>query len=85
MTFPTVHMNGTGKQSLLGDLEHAHLKVREAITALANAAPNARDYYVQSMDSYYAARTEHCDRVQKLVDVRKDLEALAENISRQGR
>lgn len=81
MIYPTVHLNGTSKQSLLDDLEEAHWKLREAIEALAKIGPNARDYYPQGVDAYSTARAEHGARLQKLIDVRIELEQIAEHIA----
>ena len=85
MIFPTVHLNGTSKKDLLRSIEEAHSQIREAINSMADVAPNARDYYVQGGGAYKIARIGHCERVQKLLDVKKDLEALARSISFQGR
>jgi hypothetical protein len=84
MIFPTVHLNGTSKQTLLDDIEGAYAALDLAIRALANAAPNGRDYYLQGPTAIYTASAEHGARLQKMLDVKKDLEALAENIVSQG-
>jgi hypothetical protein len=83
MMIPTIHLNGTNKADLIEALCDAHTAVMEAQRKLANAAPNGRDYYVQSPQALYAAQDEHSARMQKLEDVKLDLEALCEAIDRQ--
>jgi len=77
MQAPTIHLNGTSRESLLYDLSGASDALRIAIEELAETAPNARDYYVQSdPEAYRKARTEHEARMAKLQEVRADLEAI---------
>jgi hypothetical protein len=83
MMTPTIHLNGTSKGNLLHYLGEAHSAIMEAQRKLADAAPNGRDYYVQSPQALYAAQDEHSARMQKLEDVKLDLEALCEAIDRQ--
>ena len=47
ITLPTVHLNGTSAEELLGQVTQAAKKIHEAMAALANASPNGRDYYPQ--------------------------------------
>lgn len=85
MIFPTVHLNGTSQDELLDQLTTATQAIREAQKALANAAPNGRDYYVQSDPrAIYKAQDEHCARMQKLTDVLRELEEIAEHIALRG-
>jgi len=77
MMTPTIHLNGTPKERLLEQIENAYGKLGEAIKALANAAPNGRDYYPQGSDAIYRAQDEHSARMKKLLEVRKELEDLA--------
>ena len=51
MMIPTVHLNGTGKAALVDGIEAAHRAVAAALDALAEAAPNGRDYYPQGSDA----------------------------------
>lgn len=81
MTFPTVHLNGTSAQDLLEGYERAHEALREAMEALAQAAPNGRDYYVQQPGAFESAIAEHQSRMTRLRDVSLELEALAEHVS----
>lgn len=83
MKIPTIHLNGTSAQSLMDDLENAHEKIREAIQALSQCAPNGRDYYVQESGALVVAQEEHQARMSKLVSIKAELEALAEGIDAQ--
>lgn len=42
---PIVHLNGSSKESLLGDLERTVLALEDTIELLRQGAPNQRDYY----------------------------------------
>lgn len=82
MMFPTVHMNGTSKKDLLEALDAAHAAVLEAQRLLAQTAPNGRDYYLQpDPRAFYKAQDEHCARMQKLVDVQRELEEQGEHLA----
>lgn len=81
MMMPTVHMNGTGKETLLNDHVDAMAAIRGAMEALRKAAPNARDYYVQGDDAYTKAREEYSARQQKLADVLDELEVIASHLA----
>lgn len=81
LTKPTIHVNGTSREELYHQLLTASSAVRGALSALAGAAPHARDYYSQESGSYPRAHAEHSARVQKLVDVREELYELLEHVS----
>jgi hypothetical protein len=81
MMKPTVHLNGTGAERLLEQYTEAGRAVQEAIDALAGAAPNARDYYVQGPDAFACAAREHAARATALRGVLADLEALALHVA----
>jgi len=73
MTIPTIHINGTKREDLLGAIVNAAVKVNEAIAALREASPNGRDYYPQGSSVIYQAISEHSDRVGKLTSVYAEL------------
>lgn len=77
MEKPSIHLNGTSAESLFKDYLGAYEAVSHALDALQKIPPHGRDYYVQPGDPYPAARAEHDARLQKLQDVKDDLEALA--------
>lgn len=80
MRAPTVHLNGTSRDELVAQLERAVAAIREAETALAEAAPNTRDYYPQGHGAFEAARQEHYQRQGRLQSVRSELEIMWESI-----
>lgn len=73
MMIPTLHLNGTGKQSLLSELETAHAAVTAAIDALRQVTVHGRDYYVQGEHAYHQARHEMDARLAALSSVVDDL------------
>jgi hypothetical protein len=79
--FPTIHMNGTSSRELLDQLCKAMLAISKAQEALSNAAPNGRDYYPQGGEALRMALDQHCARVRKLAEVRKELKAIADHIA----
>lgn len=82
---PTVHLNGTSKQSLLDGWEEAYTALTLALDKLAQAAPNGRDYYPQDVagqrPALYKAQDEHRARMQKVQSVMDDLQALCEAVA----
>lgn len=57
-TFPTLHLNGTGKNNLRDEYAAAYAAIDKAIDALAAATLHARDYYPQAFGAYHQARDE---------------------------
>ncbi len=66
LTLPTVHLNGTGKQTLLAEYENAFDKLREFCSAFQAATFHPRDYYVQGPDAYNQAREQRLEVMQSL-------------------
>ena len=83
MRFPTVHLNGTAGDELLAQLEKAKRAVWTARCALADAHPNARDYYPQGNDAYLEVADEHSKRTEKLSEVERELRDMAEAVAEQ--
>lgn len=83
LTLPTIHLNGTSADDLLEQQCNAASAIREAITAVANAGPNGRDYYPQGPQVLAVAMQQHCARLQKLQDVLTELEQIAEYVADQ--
>jgi hypothetical protein len=52
-TFPTLHLNGTGKNDLRDGYANAYDAIDKAIEALANAELNGRDFYPQGPGAYH--------------------------------
>lgn len=83
MRIPTVHMNGTGGDDLLDQVTEAAQAIGTAVTKLRAAWPNGRDYYIQGESATKEAMHEWWLRVEKLHEVRSDLETIAEGIAQQ--
>lgn len=82
---PTVHSNGTGKKNLLEEVEAAHTKLVEAMSALRQMTVHGRDYYVQGPHAYGQARTEMDARLAALQQVEDDLREMHYAILTQGK
>lgn len=83
MRIPTVHLNGTGKTTLLAELEAAHSAVHDAVDALLRVTVHERDYYVQEPGAYEQARDEQQARLRALSSVESDLLAMHIAVARQ--
>ena len=81
MQHQTIHLNGTSKERLLEQWSNAYDALRVALEKLAEAGPNGRDYYPQGLEALYKAQDEHHNRMQKVLDVMKDLQTLCEEAS----
>jgi len=79
MIKPSIHRNGTSADTLLDSYVVAGQKIRDALEALDDATPNARDYYVQGDGAFDAAMAEHRKRINCLRGVLADMQALAEH------
>jgi hypothetical protein len=75
ITLPTIHLNGTGAQSLADEYRAARKAADAAVDALVAATCNGRDFYPQGSDAYYAARRERDAMLDKLHEVRNYAEA----------
>lgn len=79
-TYPTLHLNGSSGEALFEQACEALGAVRKTTDALCAMNPHGRDYYVQGPEALGKAQKAHNDRLQKLRDVRLELEAFAENV-----
>jgi hypothetical protein len=83
MRLPSIHLNGTDAQSLFDGYRAAYEAVKAAQKALAQCAPNGRDYYGQdsmipgSRSAINDAMDEHRARMAALETIERDLEAFA--------
>jgi hypothetical protein len=80
VTLPSVHINGTPKQSLFDDNMTALEAIDAAMLAVQKAAPHGRDYYVQDGEAYKTALAEHTARISKLNTVRRELLQIVEHL-----
>jgi hypothetical protein len=81
MLVPTIHLNGTSRESLLQGYCNAVHALQQAVTAVALACPHGRDYYPQGDGAIHMAMREHEARITKLLEVIKELETIAEKVS----
>lgn len=77
---PTIHLNGTPRETLLEQHSLAYTALREAISALQYACPNGRDYYPQGPSAITAALAAHSSRVQTLEAIAAEILAIGEAI-----
>jgi antitoxin component HigA of HigAB toxin-antitoxin module len=73
-------MNGTARESLVGDLVAAIDALRVAIEAMQRAAPNGRDYYPQGPAAINEALNQHMQRVGLVASVMDELTDIAQAI-----
>ena len=75
---PIIHLNGTGAQNLAEDYTEAWIALNNAIEVLhLRTNPNGRDYYLIGDNAFTKARAEHALRLQKLHEVKAQLQAIA--------
>lgn len=89
MMVPTVHLNGTGQETLLREVAEARFALGEALSRLCAMTVHGRDYYVQDMEgqhgsSFIRAWKEHEARLSAIQSVLDDLEIYEEKIHDQG-
>ena len=77
---PTVHLNGTGAETLMRQFEKAGQALRAALQALRDAAPNGRDYYPQGPNALRKAQEDHEARLQRLDAVLREIKELYEHV-----
>lgn len=58
---PTIHLNGTGADSLKQEYRAARRAIGAAVDALAAATCNARDFYPQAPGAWERARAERAE------------------------
>jgi hypothetical protein len=80
-TLPTIHLNGTGAQSLADEYCAFYLALDAAAEALQNATCNARDFYPQKPGAYERARKERKAAFSRLAELQEYAEAWMERAS----
>lgn len=83
MLIPTIHLNGTSGEVLRDQWTAAGKALTAAITALCDAGPNTRDYYVQGPDAPLTAQREHEARIKVLRQMHADVSAVVDGIEEQ--
>ena len=74
MRIPTIHLNGTGKETLISGYHEAYDALRKVENALSDIEFNPRDYYVQGPDAWPEAVKEMDSRKLKIYEVKKEIE-----------
>lgn len=77
LVLPIVHLNGTSRGSLISDRRDVVEALDTARQALANAAPNARDYYPEP-GRFEKAVEQHARRMKNLWDLEAEIQAEVE-------
>ena len=78
---PTIHSNGTSLSSLVESLMDAMNAAQALRKAMAEAAPNARDYYPQGPEAYGEARAAWRERTEMVERVFDDMQMLTLKIA----
>ena len=68
-TLPTIHINGTGAETLRAEYQALFEALAVAEARLLAATCNGRDFYPQGPDAYYVARFERSEMLAKLREV----------------
>jgi hypothetical protein len=66
---PAVHLNGTGRETLLKEWEEAYKSLNKAFNALLDTTCHGRDYYVIDDNAYSQARDKRIEMRDKLQEV----------------
>ena len=80
MMLPTIHLNGTSRESLRKQISEAARAVATAMVALSDMAPHGRDYYPQGDSAYLMAVKEHKARAESLRSVYNELMMMVEHV-----
>ena len=78
---PIIHLNGDRPDVLLANLKDAYRAIRAAIVALQQCTPNGRNYYPDP-GRFERARTQHDERLDKLLAVAQSIAGEAELIQK---
>ena len=76
MTLPTIHLNGTGKETLIEEIDQVYASMSKLMGDFADVTCHPRDYYPQGEDAYPAARQQRQEMFDKLVEVSAYIDAL---------
>ena len=78
LTFPSIHLNGTSREALSEQYLTAGQALQNALRALEDASPNARDYYPQGEDAFRKAVSEHNRRTEYVREALAQVQRLFE-------
>lgn len=84
LTYPLVHMNGTGREDLLDGYRKAWEALSKAKEALQATSPHGRDYYPleDGQKQYGYAYRQHRDRMIALEEAIDDMEKMAFHVQK---
>ena len=82
-TIPTIHLNGTSKDTLTVEYYTAYKAIKESINTLLDATLNGRNFYPQGSDAFYQASEERQDALSKLHQVKSYIEEMITGITEQ--
>jgi hypothetical protein len=68
-TLPTIHINGTGAETLRAEYADLYAAARRAETKLLVATCNARDFYPHEPDAHRVAYLERAEMLAKLREI----------------
>lgn len=80
MTLPTIHMNGTGRETLQRDHDEANARLGYFLEAWGEMTFHSRDYYVQGPDAWPAALEERQEINRKIADIRQYIQEHREHL-----
>ena len=80
MLAPTIHLNGTSRESLTKEYQTATDALRAAINALAAITINGRDYYPQGDAAFQVAVNRRAEMLNTLCNLRTEVEAVVETL-----
>ncbi len=81
IAIPTIHLNGTSRDALLEAYCDAIQALHAAGRKLAATYPNGRDYYPQKAGALGIAINQHEARMNKLREIIRELNTIAESIN----
>jgi hypothetical protein len=79
ITLPTIHLNGTGAQTLKEGYDNAAEKLEDFADAFSEIEFHPRDYYVRA-DAYSKALQERQEMARKIKEVQDYLNKIREHL-----
>jgi len=77
---PKINLNGTSKEDLLRQCLQAVGALDEALAALREMTPHGRDYQTANSGTFELAAAQHRSRIERVTEVRREVETIAEFI-----
>ena len=76
MTFPLIHLNGTKRDALIEEYNHAHDTLEAFKDAFCATTHNARDYYPLGQEAFVAATQERQEIFTHMEAISRHIEAM---------